>query len=50
MIDWRRQIVHVYVNRHWIQVHGMLMDETQQIGTVKVLDPYSVPSEKKMPE
>ena len=26
------------------------MDETQQIGTVRILDPYSVVSEKKMPE
>ena len=26
------------------------MDETQQIGTVKILDPYCVVNEKKMPE
>ena len=50
VIDWRRQIIHVYVNRHWSQVHGLLMDDTQQIGTVRILDPYSVVSEKKMPE
>ena len=50
VIDWRRQILHVYVNRHWTQVHGVLMDEAQQVGTVKLLDPYSVVCEKKMPE
>ena len=51
VIDWRTQILHMYVNRHWIQVHGILMDETQQVGTVKLLDPYSlVMCEKKMAE
>ena len=50
VIDWRRQVIHVYVDRHWMQVYGTLLDETQQVGVVKVLDPYSVLDEKRIPE
>ena len=50
VIDWRRQILHIYVNRHWTQVYGTLLDAAQQAGTVKILNPYSVLCEKRMPE
>ena len=47
VIDWRRQVIHLYVNRHWTQVHGVLLDGTQQVGTVKILDAYRVSEEKR---
>ena len=47
VIDWRRQILNLYVNRHWTQVYGTLLDSSQQVGTVKVLDPYAVLKEKR---
>ena len=50
VIDWRRQVIHLYVNRHWTQIHGILLDETQQVGTVKILDAYSLCEEKPMPD
>ena len=50
VIDWRRQVIHIYVNRQWTQVHGVLLDDTQQVGTVKVLDPYRLCEEKNMPD
>ena len=50
VIDWRRQVIHIYVNKQWTQVHGVLLDDTQQVGTVKVLDPYRVCEEKNMPD
>ena len=50
VIDWRRQILNLYVNRHWTQVFGTLLDSSQQVGTVKILDPYAVIARKEMPE
>ena len=50
VIDWRRQVIHLYVNRHWTQVHGVLLDGTQQVGTVKILDAYRVSEEKTLPD
>ena len=50
VIDWRRQILNLYVNRHWTQVYGTLLDASQQVGTVKILNPYAVVKEKEMPE
>ena len=50
VIDWRRQVMHLYVNRHWTQVHGVLLDGTQQVGTVKILDAYRVSEEKTLPD
>ena len=50
VIDWRRQILNLYVNRHWTQVFGTLLDSSQQVGTVKILDPYTVVKEKELPE
>ena len=50
VIDWRRQVLHLYVNRHWTQVYGTLLDASEQAGTVKVLNPYSLLDEKRMPE
>ena len=50
VIDWRRQVIHLYVNRHWTQVHGVLLDETQHVGTVKIVDAYCMCEEKKLPE
>ena len=42
--------MHLYVNRHWTQVHGVLLDGTQQVGTVKILDAYRVCGEKTLPD
>ena len=50
VIDWKRQVIHIYVNRQWTQVHGVLLDDTQQVGTVKVLEPYRLCEEKNMPD
>ena len=50
VIDWRKQVMHLYVNRHWTQVHGVLLDNNQQTGTVKVLDAYSVCAKDDLPE
>ena len=47
VIDWRRQVIHLYVNRHCTQVHGVLLDGTQQVGTIKILDAYRVCEEEK---
>ena len=48
MIDWRRQVIHLYVNRHWTQVHGVLLDSSQHVGTVKVLDAYELCAKKEL--
>ena len=51
VIDWRRQVIYLYVNRHWTQVHGVLLDGTHQVGTVKILDAYHMcESEKTLPD
>ena len=50
VIDWRKQVIHIYVNRQWTQVHGVLLDDTQQVGTVKVLDPCRLCEEKNLPD
>ena len=38
VIDWKRQILYTFVNGNWTQVHGILLDESQHCGTVKVID------------
>ena len=50
VIDWRRQVIHLYVNRHWTQVHGVLLDSAQHVGTVKVLDAYDLCAKKELPD
>ena len=40
VIDWRKQIMYLYVKDHWTQVHGELLKEQHHCGTVKVLEPY----------
>ena len=30
VIDWKRQVIHIYVNRQWTQVHGVLLDDTHK--------------------
>ena len=42
--------MHLYVNRQWTQAYGILLDETQEVGTVKLLDAYHVVQEKNMPD
>ena len=42
VIDWQKQKIYVYVNDHWTQINGMLLDEEHHVGTVKVFDPYTV--------
>ena len=49
-IDCQRQVIHIYVNRYWTQVYGVLLDEPQKTGTLKILDAYLVVKENKMPE
>ena len=50
VIDWKRQVIHLYVNRHWTRVYGVLLDSAQQLGTIKVLDVYNVVQKNEMPE
>ena len=45
MIDWRRQILHIWVNRQWDRISGVLLESAQQAGTVKVFDGYGMPAE-----
>ena len=40
VIDWRKQIMYLYVNSHWTQVHGELLGEQHSCGTVKIIEPY----------
>ena len=40
VIDWRKQIMYLYVKDHWTQVHGELLQEQHHCGTVKVIEPY----------
>ena len=42
VIDWKSQILHVYVNNQWTQVNGVHVDAAYNCGTVKVIDPYSL--------
>ena len=50
VIDWKRQVIHLYVNRQWTQVHGVLLDGAQHVGTVKVLDAYDLCEKKELPD
>ena len=38
VIDWRRQVMHIWVNRQWDRMSGELLESTQQARTVKVFD------------
>ena len=40
VIDWRKQLMYLYVNSHWTQVHGELLGEQHSCGTVKIIEPY----------
>ena len=42
VIDWQKQKIYVYVDDHWTQINGMLLDEEHHVGTVKVFDPYTM--------
>ena len=34
VIDWRKQVMHIWVNRHWDYIHGVLLDSEHKAGTV----------------
>ena len=47
VIDWRKQVMHIWVNSHWDYVNGVLLGSEQKAGTVRIFDPYTVTDEKK---
>ena len=42
VIDWRRHVMHIWNNKQWEYVTGVLLDSTQQAGSVKKFEDYSV--------
>ena len=40
VIDWRRHVMHIWNNNHWECIKGILLDSTQQAGSVKRLEDY----------
>ena len=50
VIDWKRQILYTFIRGKWTQVHGVLLDEQQHCGTVKVIDSYYLSDERKQKE
>ena len=40
VIDWRKQIIYVWVHGEWHHINGVLLDAEQRIGTVKVFSAY----------
>ena len=49
VIDWRKQIMYIWVHGEWCHVHGVLLDSEQQIGTVKEFAAYML-GEKTVPD
>ena len=41
VIDWRRQVMHIWVNNQWDYINGVLQDATQAAGSVKIIDDYA---------
>ena len=42
--------MNIYDNKQRAQVYRVLLDGTQQVGTVKLLEVYHMVQENKMPE
>ena len=40
VIDWRKQIIYVWVHGEWHHINGVLLDAEKQIGTVKEFSAY----------
>ena len=47
VIDWRKQSMYLYVNNHWTQVHGELLEEQHTCGTVRIIEHYMLSDLKK---
>ena len=42
VINWKRQTMHIWVNRRWDYINGVLLDDAQSAGTVKSIAGYEV--------